>query len=96
MDLDFTTQIKRSDEHISQLLKDLSRKSKFVVTNDPIIDLMTGERMPSGRKRNKREVKKGAVIRVGDIICFGRVPILIKEWSYDEDRHDEMIKEKQS
>ena len=91
--LDFTTQIKRSDEHISQLLKDLSRKSKFVVTNDPLIELQTGQRMTSGRKRIKKEVKRGSVVRTGDIICFGRVPIMIKEWSHDQDRYEDMLKE---
>ena len=90
--LDFTKQIKRGDDFISQQLKELSKKSCFVVTNDGITTIPENARSnfvsyQSGRsKKNSKIMKKGAVIRQGDIIKFGRVPVLIKEWSYDTQR----------
>ena len=47
-------------------------------------------------KAKKNIEKRGAIIRTGDIIRFGRVPIMIKESSYDSKkiqniRHQEIL-----
>jgi len=46
------------------------------------------------KKKAKRDVKKqmGAIIRAGDIIKIGRVPIMIKESSIDAKRFKEVQK----
>ena len=43
------------------------------------------------RMNEKKQVKKaGAIIRQGDIIKFGRVPVMIKESSIDKQKWDEI------
>ena len=71
-----TKQTKRDDEFISQLLKDLGKKSYQVVTENLSLGTYKEER--------RREEKRGVVVRAGDIIKFGRVPIMIKESSFDQ------------
>ena len=39
-------------------------------------------------KNNRKVLKRGAVIRTGDIIKLGRVPIMIKESSIDTTRFE--------
>jgi hypothetical protein len=41
-----------------------------------------------GMNQKKKVTKKGCVIRQGDIIKFGRVPIMVKESSIDQTRWD--------
>ena len=51
--------------------------------------LMTSSRWPNKYFKNNRKVlKRGAVIRTGDIIKLGRVPIMIKESSIDTTRFE--------
>lgn len=76
INVDFTTQIKRKDDFISQVLKDLSMKSYLVVGP-------TSELGQYPKRNRTKGVRKGAIIRSGDIIKFGRVPIMIKESSID-------------
>lgn len=84
MSLDFTQQIKRGDDFISQQLKDLSKKSCFVVSNDGLCSVQENWRgSVRGARKSGKVVKRGTVLRQGDIIKFGRVPVLIKEWSLD-------------
>lgn len=85
MNVDFTTQIKRSDDYISQQLKDLSKKSYIVI--GPNCEL--GEYSKGTRKKFNR---KGMIVRQGDIIKFGRVPIMIKESSIDQVKWDKIQK----
>ena len=40
--------------------------------------------------KDKKRLKKGAIIRAGDIIKFGRVPIMIKESTIDSARVQEI------
>jgi len=76
LNLDFTKQIKRNDDFISQSLKDLSRKTFMTIAPSNSICRTTD--------RNKNNtLKKGAVLRAGDIIKIGRVPIMVKESSVD-------------
>ena len=65
----------------------MSRKTKFVITNDKVFELKAGSDLPSGRKRTKSETKNGFIIRCGDVVTIGRVPIMIKYWSHDTERH---------
>jgi hypothetical protein len=56
MTVDFTTQIKRSDDYISQQLKDLSKKSYLVIS--PTSQLGIYE------KGNRRKLpRKGVIVR---------------------------------
>jgi len=36
-----------------------------------------------GMNRKQKVVKRGTIVRAGDIIRFGRVPVMIKESSID-------------
>lgn len=87
MDLnhDFTKQVKRSDDFISQQLKDLSNKSFMVVASSNVLGRFSDNKF---FKNNRKVMKKGAVIRTGDIIKLGRVPIMIKESSIDTQRFE--------
>lgn len=86
---DFTQQVKRSDDFISQQLKELSKKSFMVIASCNQL----GRFQDSKNKEIKRVNKKGSIIRAGDIIKFGRVPIMIKESSIDSNRHLEITRE---
>lgn len=39
----------------------------------------------NGKRRTKSLSKKGMIIREGDIVFFGRVPMMIKEFKVDEE-----------
>ena len=80
---DFTQQVKRSDDFISQQLKELSKKSFMVIASSNQL----GQFYDSKNKQIKKVHKKGSIIRAGDIIKFGRVPIMIKESSIDTSRY---------
>ena len=47
-----------------------------------------------GMNKTVKEVKRGLVIRSGDIIKFGRVPVMIKESSLDIKKWKETEKDK--
>ena len=48
-----------------------------------------------GMNQKKKITKKGCIIRQGDIVKFGRVPIMIKESSIDQTRWEAYIKRKE-
>ena len=81
--LDFTKQVKRSDDFISKQLKDLSKKTFMVIS--------AANNVGNFQETNIYDkivkiTKWGAIIRAGDIIKVGRVPIMIKESSIDSKR----------
>ena len=88
--IDYTTQIKRKDNHISQQLKDIMKKSYLATT--PASNL--GKYIESeGIGPSKKQMKKGGIVRTGDVVRFGRVPVRIKESNLNKLRYEE-IKEK--
>lgn len=88
--LDFTKQIKRNDDFISKLLKDLSKKSFMVIAASNTL----GQFQELNIYDKKVNVtKRGAVIRTGDIIKIGRVPIMIKESTIDAKRFEQVQRE---
>lgn len=91
MNLDFTKQIKRSDDFISKQLKDLSKKSYMVIASSNNLGKFQETNVFD---KTVAVTKRGAIIRSGDIIKVGRVPIMIKESSIDGKRF-EALKEQQ-
>lgn len=91
MKLDFTKQIKRNDDFISKQLKDLSKKSYMVIAASNVIGKFQETNVFD---KTVTVIKRGAIIRSGDIIKVGRVPIMIKESSIDGKRY-ELIQQQQ-
>jgi|TARA_B110001450_G_C17209542_1_gene314851 hypothetical protein len=76
--------VKRQDDHISQQLKELSKKSFMVVAS---CNSLGNFHESKGVSSSSKVLKRGSIIRGGDIIKFGRVPIMIKESSIDANKY---------
>jgi hypothetical protein len=92
LDLDFTSQVKRSDAFISASLKQLSRKSYMVVAASNSLGRFQETNVFD---KSVKVTKRGTIIRSGDIIRIGRVPIMVKESTIDASRFTR-IQESQS
>ena len=87
LNMDFSTQVKLQDDFISQQLKDLSKKSYIFASSNNEVGTFR-----AGMNKKAKEVKRGCIIRAGDIIKFGRVPVMIKESSIDTKKWKEIEK----
>eukprot|EP00347_Sterkiella_histriomuscorum_P021524 403333677 len=75
-------------DEMTQILKDLSKKVYLVVKH---LKIKKPQKPKMGNQKLPSEDIKGTVLRVGDIIKFGRVPFRIKETSlqkYGMNQHD--------
>ena len=61
-------------------------KNSFLVVKNDMIRYEKQDPNSKSQKSKRKINQRGMIIRTGDIVKVGRVPILIKEWSVDTKR----------